>query len=243
MAKVLPIQNMSKRRLRLFSSTTLLALFLLGSIGQYTVTGEVTWLTSAFRWVEQSVQSVWRDPQGSLKDASHVVVSFAERATGKAEVNLSASIQGQSSPEPQISWSAPAYDLSGRVVRVADGDTLTVLDAENRQYEIRLHGIDTPEFGQPYRSAAKRALADRVAGEGVGIDVKDTDRYGRTVGVVYLGAKNINVYMVRSGYAWWYKKYAPFSDALREAERQARADGLGLWAYTDPIPPWEWRRR
>jgi endonuclease YncB( thermonuclease family) len=85
-------------------------------------------------------------------------------------------------------------------------------------------------------------LSDQVAGEGVGIDVKDTDKYGRTVGVVYLGSKNINVAMVRSGYAWWYKKYAPFSDELREAEQQARAEGLGLWSDPNSVPPWEWRR-
>jgi endonuclease YncB( thermonuclease family) len=82
-----------------------------------------------------------------------------------------------------------------------------------------------------------------IAGEGVGIEVRDTDRYGRTVGVVYQGNRNINLSMVKAGYAWWYKRYAPFNDDLREANRRARAQGLGLWSEPDPVPPWEWRRR
>jgi len=121
-------------------------------------------------------------------------------------------------------------------VKVIDGDTITILDANQTQHTVRLYGIDSPESGQPFGRAAKRALSDRVAREGVGIDVKDTDQYGRSVGVVYLGAININIAMVRSGYAWWYKANAPFSDELREAERQARAEGLGLWSEPNAVP-------
>jgi endonuclease YncB( thermonuclease family) len=142
----------------------------------------------------------------------------------------------------KVAWSAPAYDLSGKVVKVSDGDTITILDPEQQQHKIRLHGIDTPEYKQPYGRAATKALADLVAGEGVGIDVKNTDRYGRTVGVVHKGSANINFQMVRDGYAWWYKKYAPLEDDLRQAEQQARAYILGLWAEPDPIPRWEWRK-
>ena len=87
-----------------------------------------------------------------------------------------------------------------------------------------------------------KALAGLVEGEGVGVDVKDTDRYGRTVGVVYKGNVNVNHRLVKSGYAWWYKKYAPFDDDLRMAEERARINKLGLWAEPNPIPPWEWRR-
>ena len=141
-----------------------------------------------------------------------------------------------------IAWSAPAYDLSGRVVKVTDGDTITILDANQTQYKVRLYGIDTPEYKQPYSRAATKILADLVAGEGVGVDVKDTDRYGRTVGVVYRGNINVNLEMVKSGYAWWYKRYAPLSDELRDAEQRARAKGLGHWADPNAIPPWEWRR-
>jgi endonuclease YncB( thermonuclease family) len=76
----------------------------------------------------------------------------------------------------------------------------------------------------------------------VGVDVKDTDREGRTVGVVFKANVNVNLQMVRSGFAWWYKKYAPFDDDLRLAEQYARADKLGLWTDPNPVPPWEWRQ-
>lgn len=122
-----------------------------------------------------------------------------------------------------------------------DGDTITLLDANQAQHKIRLFGIDAPEYRQPYARAAAKALADLVAGEGVGIDVKDTDSYGRTVGVVYKGNLNVNLKLVQSGYAWWYRKYAPLSDDFREAEERARIGRSGLWAEPNPTPPWEWR--
>jgi endonuclease YncB( thermonuclease family) len=210
------------------------------------MTGQVSWLTDSFRWLERAGRSVWVDPVGSLQDVGQSVADAAKKTTRETSARVDQFRKTDAEalkPQPGIAWSAPAYDLSGRVVRVSDGDTLTILDAENRQHKIRLYGIDTPESGQPFGRAARRALSDRVSGKGIGIDIKDTDSYGRTVGVVYLGAEDINLDMVRSGYAWWYKKYAPFSDELRDAEQRARAERLGLWSDLAAIPPWEWRRR
>lgn len=236
----------SLRHRRLFTSKLFLGIFFLISLYQYIAAGQVTWITSSFGWVDNSARSIWVDPKGFV---SHSVDSVSNYASGVVE----SVAKGRSQDEPflesaktisraDIAWSAPAYDLSGRVVKVADGDTITILDADQRQYKVRLHGIDTPEYKQPYGRAARSALADLVAGEGVGVDVKDTDRYGRTVGVVYKGNHNVNLGMVQSGYAWWYKKYAPFDDDLRMAEERARNEMLGLWAEPDPVPPWEWRR-
>ena len=239
-------KNNPKHR-RLFTSRVLLVLFLAISLYQYVTAGQVTWITQSFRWIENSAKSVWVDPKAYLSDsavavsdyAGGVVDSVAKQATdGKPVSKPSIAI-----PRGEIAWSAPAYDLSGRVVKVTDGDTITILDAAKKQHEIRLHGIDSPDYPQPYASAAKKVLASLVAGEGVGIDVKDTDRYGRTVGVVHKNNLNVNLQMVKSGNAWWYKKYAPFNDDLESAQKHARADKLGLWAEPDPMPPWEWRRR
>ena len=232
---------------RLITSRVLLVLFLAISLYQYVTAGQVTWVTESFRWIENSAKSVWVDPKGYLSDSAEavsdyaggVVDSVAKQATdGKPVSKPSIPIS-----RAEIAWSAPAYDLSGRVVKVSDGDTITSLDASQQQHKIRLHGIDTPEYQQPYGKAAAKALASLIAGEGVGIDVKDTDQYGRTVGVVYKDNLNVNLQMVKNGYAWWYKKYAPFDEDLELAEKHARADKLGLWAEPDPIPPWEWRRK
>jgi endonuclease YncB( thermonuclease family) len=223
----------------------LLVLFLVISLFQYTTAGQVTWVTGSFRWIENSAKAIWVDPKGYLRNSaeavgdysSNLVESVAQRASEDIPVANPSTLLSRA----EIAWSSPAYDLSGRVVKVADGDTLTILDAEQTRHRVRLHGIDTPEYKQPYGTAAKNALANLVAGEGVGIDVKDTDRYGRTVGVVYKGNVNINLEMVRNGYAWWYKKYAPFDDDLRLAQQQAQVDKAGLWADPNPVSPWEWR--
>jgi endonuclease YncB( thermonuclease family) len=83
---------------------------------------------------------------------------------------------------------ALAAELSGRVVGVTDGDTLTVLDDAQRQTKVRLAEIDTPESRQPYGSRARQALSDLAFGKSVRVVVQNTDRYGRTVGRVHAGA-------------------------------------------------------
>ena len=134
------------------------------------------------------------------------------------------------------------FDLTGRVVRVADGDTVSVLDGSNRQHKIRLFGIDTPEWDQPHGKQARRALASLVDGRRVGVIRVETDSYGRTVGVLYLDETNVNLDMIRSGNAWWYRYYAPSERQFEQAERLAREQRKGLWAKSDPVPPWDWRR-
>ncbi|MEM1110659.1 MAG: thermonuclease family protein [Pseudomonadota bacterium] len=138
---------------------------------------------------------------------------------------------------------APAeFDLQGRVVRVFDGDTVSVLDGDKQQHKVRLYAIDSPEWDQAYGKAAKRELTRLVDGETVGIDIRDTDPYGRSVGYLWLGQTNINREMVAAGLAWWYRYHGPGEHALREAEAEARAQRTGLWADEDPMAPWDWRR-
>lgn len=134
------------------------------------------------------------------------------------------------------------FDLTGRVVRINDGDTISVLDADKAQHSIRFYGIDTPEYDQPYGDAASAALTQLLADEIVGIMVKDVDRLGRTVGVVYQGEININLQMIRNGHAWWYRHYASANRELKSAEQFAKLNKLGLWSGANPIPPWDWRR-
>jgi endonuclease YncB( thermonuclease family) len=130
--------------------------------------------------------------------------------------------------------------LEGRVVKIADGDTLTMI-VEGQQEKIRLSDIDTPERKQPYGMRAKQALAEMTFGKTISVFTTSRDRYGRVIGHVTAEGVDINAELVRLGYAWVYRRYSNDPELLR-LEESARAEKLGLWAESNPIPPWEWRR-
>jgi endonuclease YncB( thermonuclease family) len=131
--------------------------------------------------------------------------------------------------------------IVGRVVGVTDGDTVTLLTVAHSRLRVRLTEIDTPERGQPGGARARQVLADKVFNEIVNVTVYGNDRYGRTLGRVWLGARDINRELVREGYAWAYRQYLT-DTSLLEDERLARAEMLGLWSSRDSVPPWNWRR-
>lgn len=138
--------------------------------------------------------------------------------------------------------------LIGRVIAVADGDTVTVLDASRQQHRIRLVGIDAPERGQAFGNRARQHLADRVFQREVQVEYDKRDRYGRILGKIVLDGEDINLMMVRDGMAWHYRQFQrdqrPADRTLyADAEREARAAGRGLWADAHPQPPWEFRRQ
>ncbi len=139
-----------------------------------------------------------------------------------------------------------ADTLVGTVVRILDGDTVEVLDTYKDLHRIRLAGIDAPESGQPFGAVAKRAVSSLVGGETVTVDWHKRDRYGRMVGTLMLDGADVNLALVRAGYAWWYREYAgeqsPSDRRLYEAaEKAARRKGVGLWSDPRPIAPWDWR--
>lgn len=141
---------------------------------------------------------------------------------------------------------ASADTLTGRVVGIADGDTLTVLDASNQQHKIRLSSIDAPEKNQPFGQVSKQSLSDQVFDRQISIETNKVDRYGREIGKVLIGGVDANLEQVKQGLAWHYKKYQdeqPLEDRLnyQQAEEAARKSRIGLWSVADPIPPWEWR--
>lgn len=131
--------------------------------------------------------------------------------------------------------------LHGKVVGIADGDTIT-LRSNDSTYRIRLHGIDAPEKQQPFGTASKKFLSNLIFGESVEVSVKGRDKYDRVIGTILYADKNINRDLVHQGYAWWYRKYAPNDEVLAKLESQARAKKRGLWRDSNPIAPWQWRR-
>lgn len=137
---------------------------------------------------------------------------------------------------------AHAATITGRVVRIADGDTLTVLTAAKEEVKVRLHGVDAPESKQAFGNRAKEELSSLVFGKTVRVDIEEKDRYGRTVGRVFVGDVAVNVEMVRRGFAWWYRSYAKRAVDLATAEAEARNAKRGLWSEANPVPPWEFRR-
>lgn len=138
--------------------------------------------------------------------------------------------------------------VAGRVTKVADGDTVTVVDSALQEHKIRMAFIDAPEKAQPHGAQAKEQLSSLVFGQSVEVEVIEKDRYGRTVGRVLRAGHDVNLAMIQAGYAWHYTQYAKkqgssnFS-AYQNAEAQARQSHTGLWQDAEPQAPWEYRSR
>lgn len=141
------------------------------------------------------------------------------------------------------SCAAFAQQISGLVVGISDGDTLTMLDESNVEYKIRLSAIDTPEKKQPFWGAAKEALSSLCFKRPAIADVVDKDWRGRTVATVYCDGIDTSAAMVRLGYAWVYTKYAKHRPDLPAIQNDAQAHRRGLWVDETAVPPWEWRKK
>lgn len=136
---------------------------------------------------------------------------------------------------------AAAAEFTGKVVKISDGDTITILDNDQVQRKVRLDGIDAPEKGQAFGTRARQQLGDKIHDKEVRIVWEKSDRYGRILGKVYFGDRWINREMVQDGFAWRYVQYSKDPDLIK-AEAEAREAKRGLWADKAPAPPWEWRR-
>jgi len=143
-----------------------------------------------------------------------------------------------------------AETLKGRVVKVADGDTITVL-VSNVQHKVRLNGIDAPEKKQAFGEASRKHLASLVAGKDVDVEWTKKDKYGRILGTVWVSVPSpdgkgvvrcdANQSMLHAGFAWHYKRFDS-SKAYSDAESDARRAKLGLWRDPRPVPPEEFRK-
>ena len=146
-----------------------------------------------------------------------------------------------------LAFTANAETITGRVVGVADGDTITVLDADKVQHKIRLAGIDAPEKKQAFGQRSKQSLSDLAFGKDVAVETTKRDKYRREIGKVLVNGQDVNLVQVERGMAWFYRQYqreqSPNDRRLYEAaEDAAKANKRGLWRDADPVPPWEFRR-
>jgi micrococcal nuclease len=141
-----------------------------------------------------------------------------------------------------VSCQGRRVDFRGRVVGITDRDTISVTQSGKAE-EIRLNGIDCPERGQPFGRRAREFTSTLAFEKEVTVKVKGKDRYGRTVADVILpDGKSLNHELVKAGFAWWYREYAPDDQELRWLEKYARGDRRGLWSDPHAIPPWEFRQ-
>ncbi len=143
---------------------------------------------------------------------------------------------------------AMADTITGKVVSVADGDTVTILDASNTQHRIRLAQIDAPETAhgknkpsQPFGNDSKQSLASLTFSKVVTASCSDTDRYGRFVCGITVDGLDVNREQVRRGMAMVYEKYAT-DRTLYNDQKAAQAAKLGVWSEESTTPPWEWRK-
>lgn len=132
--------------------------------------------------------------------------------------------------------------IEGHVVRVADGDTFTIVDKYNKKIRVRFFGIDCPESGQAYYRNAKRFTTSRTLDKKIKVEVKSKDRYGRVVGVVWIDEDtNLNLALIQAGLAWDYPPYSK-SDVYQNAEVEARKRKVNIWSLKSHTAPWEFRK-
>lgn len=149
-----------------------------------------------------------------------------------------------------LSTLAAAESITGRVIGVSDGDTISILSVDgNRKIprKVRISGIDAPESTQAFGNRAKQAMSDLAYGKQADADCPTVDRYGRDVCKVTVESVDVGLALIQQGYAWHFKKYQrtqPQADraVYSDAEGMAREKRIGLWRDPDPVPPWDWHK-
>ena len=140
-----------------------------------------------------------------------------------------------------------AGTLEGRIIGIADGDTVTILDGSNSQHKIRLAGINAPEKKQAFGTRSKESLSDLVFGKTVIVETGKIDRYGRTIGKILVNDIDANLEQIKRGMAWHYKGYQREQSpqdriTYATAEIDAQTAKRGLWQDVNPTPPWNFRK-
>ncbi len=139
-----------------------------------------------------------------------------------------------------FSLSIIAVAVSGKVIRVSDGDTI-LIQSGSQKIRVRMYGIDAPELKQQYGEESKKYLEKRIMDKNVDIKVINQDQYGRKVGKVFYKNKDINLEMLETGNAWFYEYHAKHEKDYRKAFKNAKEEKLGLWKDKNPQNPRNFR--
>ena len=203
------------------------------------------------------------DPPASTSQGCRILSSYDARRVAKGErVDLSGNgcqiifnPESKTGDRPSVfrrrsqafsgGGRAPKQGQSATLVSVGDGDTIRVRTSSGRNQTIRLACIDAPEMAQGATGrAAREALASMVQIGPLQIKPQTTDRYGRSVAEVFVGGRNVNLELVRGGFAFAYRKYLAQCDqaAYLGAEAWAQQAGQGVWRYGTE-KPWDYRQR
>ncbi|HEV7478322.1 MAG TPA: thermonuclease family protein [Burkholderiales bacterium] len=140
-----------------------------------------------------------------------------------------------------VAHAAAADTISGKVVAVANGDTLTMVDGAAKRHRIRLAEIDAPERKQAFGAESRKSLAEICLQKAAVAETVVKDR--RLIGKVSCAGVDAGTEQVRRGMAWVFAGTVLPNSPLPEMEANARLRALGLWAGDQPEPPWEWRKR
>lgn len=131
---------------------------------------------------------------------------------------------------------------TGKVIKIADGDTITILLEGNQQKKLRLAEVDCPEKGQPFGKNAKQFTSDKVFGKTISFVETDTDRYGRSIAKVYYdNGKYLSRELIKAGFGWWYFSYSK-DTSLGKLQETAQQKKRGLWQDVNAVAPWEYRK-
>jgi endonuclease YncB( thermonuclease family) len=139
-------------------------------------------------------------------------------------------------------YKPPLITITGKVVKVVDGDTFDVLDSSFKTIRIRMNGIDAPEKKQAFGEASRKQLASLCAGKVVRIVKYSTDRNKRWIADSYVDGISLSHRMVQEGMAWHFVKYSS-DTSLARLQQQARAKKIGLWSDPHAIAPWDYRSK
>jgi len=133
--------------------------------------------------------------------------------------------------------------FSAVVTRIIDGDSI-VVKCDKKYIEIRLYGIDSPEWKQHSSGMSRKYIKELIYKKEITVLPQYHDSYGRLVALIEHDGRNVNGDLVRAGAAWVYPKYCKKKVCREWNKRQTKAEseGLGLWFEKDPLPPWQWRR-
>ncbi|KTC98681.1 thermonuclease family protein [Legionella erythra] len=141
-----------------------------------------------------------------------------------------------------LSCNAATKTMTGLVIKIADGDTLTILTKNHKQIKIRLTEIDAPEKSQPFGNQSKQSLAKLCFNKMAIVTTQKRDRYNRVLGRVSCNGIDANSEQVKLGMAWVYNKYVT-DKSLYGLQKYAQSKKIGLWSDSKPIPPWIKRHR